>query len=140
MSNIGSERPVGGPPSVAPRKMVRPIAIVVIVAVVILGGIFGWQVFMGRMMGKFMAAAASAPQTVSTYVARTLSWQSEARAVGNVRALHGADLAARMPRAGRSRPCWRPQGEGRVSGRAVALSNAPAGVVCAGETWLIDSR
>ncbi|MDE2305589.1 MAG: efflux RND transporter periplasmic adaptor subunit [Gammaproteobacteria bacterium] len=76
--------------------MVRPIAIVVIVAVVILGGIFGWQVFMGRMMGKFMAAAASAPQTVSTYVARTLSWQSEARAVGNVRALHGADLAAQI--------------------------------------------
>jgi len=81
----------------APRKaLIKPLIIVLVATAVILGGIFGFQLFMGRMIGKYMAKAASAPQTVSTYVAKNLPWQSATHAVGNVRALQGADLGAQI--------------------------------------------
>jgi membrane fusion protein (multidrug efflux system) len=41
-----------------------------------------------------MGAAATAPQTVSTIVATTMSWQSRTQAIGSLRAVRGADLAA----------------------------------------------
>jgi len=83
-------------PTVARSALVKPILIVLAVAAVILGGILGFHLFVGRMMAKYMAAGANTPQTVSTYVAQSLPWQNETHAVGNVRARQGADLAAQI--------------------------------------------
>ena len=97
MSNIEPTNAGHGGPSSVPRSaLIKPIIIVVVVALVIIGIIFGFQMFMGRMMGKYMAAAATAPQTVSTAVATSTSWQSLTKAVGSVRALHGADLGPQI--------------------------------------------
>jgi membrane fusion protein (multidrug efflux system) len=78
----------------APRAMIKPFIILALVLVVILGGIFAWHLFMGKMMQKYMSAAATAPQTVSTAVAASTSWQAYTQAIGSLRAVRGADLAA----------------------------------------------
>jgi membrane fusion protein (multidrug efflux system) len=45
------------------------------------------------MIKKGMAAGAAAPQTVSTAVATSSTWQGHTKAVGSLRAVRGADLA-----------------------------------------------
>jgi membrane fusion protein, multidrug efflux system len=80
---------------IAPRKaMIKPLVIMAIVVALILGGIFGWQTFMAKMMGKYMGAAATAPQTVSTIAAAEDKWQSRLQATGSLRAVRGADLSS----------------------------------------------
>jgi membrane fusion protein (multidrug efflux system) len=68
--------------------------ILIIAVAVIMGGIYGWQRFVGKMIGKAMSGMATAPQTISTTVAATSNWQSRTQALGTVRAVRGADLAA----------------------------------------------
>jgi membrane fusion protein (multidrug efflux system) len=66
----------------------------VIVAVVILFGLLiAFNTFKGIMIGKFMKSMANPPQTVSTMTAAYQDWQPHVEAVGNVRAVHGSDLA-----------------------------------------------
>jgi len=83
-----------GRTTATPKAMIKPLAILFIAAAVILGGIFAWHVFMGKMMAKYMSGAATAPQTISTAVAAATSWQEQTQAVGSVRAVRGADLAS----------------------------------------------
>lgn len=77
-----------------PRAMIKPIVIMLIVVAVLLGAVFGWQLFGARMGKKFMAAAATAPQTVSTIAAATSEWQPFVQSTGTMRAVRGADLSA----------------------------------------------
>jgi membrane fusion protein (multidrug efflux system) len=86
----------GGDTTAAGRAMIKPLLIIAIVALVVLGGIFAWQRFAGGMMKKGMSAAAAAPQTVSTIVAAEASWQVQTQAVGSLRAVRGADMAAQI--------------------------------------------
>ncbi|HEX3913498.1 MAG TPA: efflux RND transporter periplasmic adaptor subunit [Steroidobacteraceae bacterium] len=80
--------------TVAPRALVKPIVIMLIAAVAVLGLVFGWQ-YIGAQFGKkFMDAAAHAPQTVSTITAATSEWQSFIQSTGTLRAVRGADLSA----------------------------------------------
>jgi membrane fusion protein (multidrug efflux system) len=74
--------------------MVKPLLIMVVLVVLVIGGVFAWQAFVGSMTKKFMAQAASAPQTVSTVVAKKSTWQAQIRAIGSLRAVRGADLSA----------------------------------------------
>jgi membrane fusion protein, multidrug efflux system len=76
--------------------MIKPVVIMAIIVAIVLGGIFAWQLFIGKMMKKGMSAAATAPQTVSTIVASPMSWQSRVHAVGSLRAVRGADLAPQV--------------------------------------------
>jgi membrane fusion protein (multidrug efflux system) len=76
------------------RSMVKPLLIMVLLVVIVIGGVFAWQAFIGKMIGKYMAQAASAPQTVSTVVAKKSTWQAQIRAIGTLRAVRGADLSA----------------------------------------------
>jgi membrane fusion protein (multidrug efflux system) len=74
--------------------MTKPLVIMVLLVAIVMAGIFGWQAFVGSMTKKYMAAAASAPQTVSTVTAAKSMWQEELQAVGTLRAVRGADLSA----------------------------------------------
>jgi membrane fusion protein (multidrug efflux system) len=79
----------------APLKaMIKPLLILGIAAAVILGSIFAWQGIKGKFIKQYMAQAATAPQTVSTTVATVMSWQARTAAIGSLRAVRGADLAA----------------------------------------------
>ena len=77
-----------------PKAMIKPILIMLIAVVVILGGIFSMQRVFGGMFKKNMAAAAAAPQTVSTIEAATSGWQPFVQSTGTLRAVRGADLSA----------------------------------------------
>ena len=79
------------------RAMVKPLIFMALAVAAVLGGIFGWQFFLGSMMKKYMGAAASAPQTVATVSAAASSWQAQLRATGSLRAVRGADLSAQAP-------------------------------------------
>ena len=75
--------------------MVKPLVILAIAVAVVIGGIYGWQQFVAKkFIRPMLKAMAAAPQTVSTIVASTSSWQARSEALGSVRAVRGADLAA----------------------------------------------
>jgi membrane fusion protein, multidrug efflux system len=77
-----------------PSAMVTPLIILVIAVAVVMGGIYGWQQFVAKkFIGPMLKAMATAPQSVSTTIAATSSWQAQTGALGSVRAVRGADLA-----------------------------------------------
>jgi membrane fusion protein, multidrug efflux system len=80
-----------------PRAMVKPLLILFLAVAVLMGGIFGWQLFIGKITKKYMGSMATAPQTVSSTVAAASSWQSHTQALGTLRAVRGADLAPQAP-------------------------------------------
>jgi membrane fusion protein, multidrug efflux system len=63
---------------------------------IVFGLIFGYQIFGGIMMRKYMAAGALPPQTVSTVSAKFEEWQPTISAVGTLRAVKGADLSTEV--------------------------------------------
>jgi membrane fusion protein (multidrug efflux system) len=83
-----------GSTTARPRAMVKPFLVLFVAAALLLGGIYGWQLFVGKMIKGAMGQMATAPQTVSTTIAASSTWQSRTRALGSLRAVRGADLAA----------------------------------------------
>ena len=73
--------------------MTKRMVIMLVAAAIVLGAIFGFQVFKAAMIKKFMSAMASPPQTVSTTKAGYSDWQPNVQAIGSVRAVKGADLS-----------------------------------------------
>ena len=78
--------------SARPRQRKRLIIVIVVVAI-LFGLLIGFNTFKSIMIGKFMKSMGNPPQTVSSMTAEYQDWQPHVDAVGNVRAVHGADLA-----------------------------------------------
>jgi membrane fusion protein, multidrug efflux system len=77
------------------RAMIKPLVILFLAVAVLTGGIYGWHVFVAKkFIEPMMKGMASAPQTVSTTIAAASSWQPRSQALGTLRAVRGADLAA----------------------------------------------
>jgi membrane fusion protein (multidrug efflux system) len=75
--------------------MVKPLLILFVAVAALMAGIYGWHVFVAKkFIEPMMKGMASAPQTVSTTIAAASSWQSRTQALGTLRAVRGADLAA----------------------------------------------
>ncbi len=83
----------GGGATARPRALIKPLLILILAVAALMGLIFSWHLFIGKMIGKSMAGMATAPQTVSTIVAAASTWQSRTEALGTARAVRGADLA-----------------------------------------------
>lgn len=73
--------------------MTKRMVIMLVLASVIFGGIFGFQAFKGHMMKKFMSSMGNAPQTVSTISAGYQEWQPQLEAVGSLRAIDGVQVS-----------------------------------------------
>src|ERR1700688_2769216 len=73
--------------------MIKRMVIMLVAVALVLGGIFGFQVFKATMIKKFMSQMSAPPQTVSTAKAAYDQWQSTIQAVGSLRAVKGADLS-----------------------------------------------
>jgi len=73
--------------------MIKRMVIMLVAVALVLGGIFGFQVFKATMIKKFMSQMSAPPQTVSTAKAAYAPWQSTIQAVGSLRAVKGADLS-----------------------------------------------
>jgi len=73
--------------------MKRRMVIMLVAVAIVLGAVFGFQVFKGIMIKKFMATLSNPPQTISTTKATYSQWQPTIAAVGSLRAVKGADLS-----------------------------------------------
>ena len=73
--------------------MKKRMVIMLVAVAVVLGAVFGFQVFKGIMIKKFMATLSNPPQTVSTTKAGYSQWQPTIEAIGSLRAVKGADLS-----------------------------------------------
>ncbi len=72
-------------------------AVIVLAVVGVVGGLlFGFQIFKGIMIAKFMNPGTLPPQTVSTIAAKMQDWQPTVSAVGTLRAARGADLSVEV--------------------------------------------
>ena len=78
--------------SARPKQRKRLIIVILVVAI-LFALLIGFNTFKGIMIGKFMKSMGNPPQTVSTMAVGYQDWQPHVQAVGNVRAVHGADLA-----------------------------------------------
>lgn len=76
--------------------MKKRMIIMLIGVAIVLGGIFGYKMFVGKMMMKYMQAAGAPAQTVSTTVTSAEDWQPKVSAVGSLRAVNGADLSSEV--------------------------------------------
>lgn len=77
--------------------MAKRMTIMLISVGVVLGLVFGFQVFKAHIIKKVMASLANPPQTVSTVVAGYSEWQPVTAAVGSLRAANGANLSLEVP-------------------------------------------
>jgi len=73
--------------------MTKRMVIMLVAVAIVLGGIFGFQVFKGIVIKRFMSAMAAPPQTVSASKAAYSQWQPTIAAIGSLRAVKGADLS-----------------------------------------------
>jgi membrane fusion protein (multidrug efflux system) len=76
--------------------MIKRMIIMLLLVALVLGGIFGYKIFAGMMMKKYMAAAGAPVQTVSSIKATSQDWQPRLDAVGTLRAVNGADLSPEL--------------------------------------------
>jgi membrane fusion protein (multidrug efflux system) len=77
-------------------KLVVRMIVMLVLAGVVLGALFGFKTFVSGKIKEFMTGPAGPgrqAQTVSTTVASTSSWQPRIEAVGSLRAVSGADLS-----------------------------------------------
>ena len=76
--------------------MIKRLLIMLVIVGLILGGIFGFINFKGKMMKQHMAGMATAPQTVATMTASFEDWQAEQVTIASLTAVQGADLSAEV--------------------------------------------
>lgn len=77
--------------------MIKRMLIMLVLFGVVLGGLFGFKVFVNGKIKEAMAGMANLPQTVSATKAQSSDWQPTIDAVGSLRAVRGADLSLEVP-------------------------------------------
>ena len=78
------------------RGHMKPMVVMLVVASLIVGGVFGFQLFKNRMIAQSIKGQANPPQTVSTAVAQASLWQPSVEAVGSLIASRQAALSAEV--------------------------------------------
>jgi membrane fusion protein, multidrug efflux system len=76
--------------------MLKRMLIMLVVTGVVFSGVFGFQAYKARMIQHAIAAQKSPPQTVATVTAASQEWRQKMEAVGNVRAINGANLSVEV--------------------------------------------
>jgi membrane fusion protein, multidrug efflux system len=77
--------------------MIKRMLIMLVLVGAVLGGLFGFKVFVNGKIKEAMAGMANTPQTVSAARAVSSDWQPTIDAVGSLRAMRGADLSLEVP-------------------------------------------
>ena len=76
--------------------MIKRMIIMLLLVSLLLGGIFAFIDFKGRMIKQFMAAGSNPVQTVSSMDAQTSTWQTTLSAVGTVHAEQSIELSSEV--------------------------------------------
>jgi len=107
------------------KKVLGMILMLAVVGLVF-GGIFGYKAFQARMIRQSMASMKPPAVTVTARKAEALSWRSELKAVGTLRAVKGVEVTSEVDGLV-SRVHFRP-GEEVKAGQALVQLNADADV------------
>lgn len=91
---------------------------------ILFGGIFGWKLFTGLMMKRYMATMSAPVQTVSTMKVGYSSWQSSIKAVGSLRAILGVNVTTSL--AGLVQTIYFSPGTNVMQGTVLVQLNADA--------------
>jgi membrane fusion protein (multidrug efflux system) len=78
------------------NAMIKRMIIMLIVVGLVLGGIFWFINFKGRMVKEFMMSQGEPLQTVSTTTAGYLEWLPKLEAVGSLQAVQGTNISAEV--------------------------------------------
>jgi len=76
--------------------MKKPMLIMLIVVVLLFGGIFGYKIFMGRMISHYMATMGAPPVYVSAMDVKYYNWQPQLKAAGSLRAVLGVNITTEL--------------------------------------------
>lgn len=76
--------------------MTRRMAIMLIVAGIIFGGIVAFLIIRGQIIKRYLATMGQPPQTVSTMVAGYQDWHPTLKAVGTLKAQKGTDISPQL--------------------------------------------
>jgi membrane fusion protein (multidrug efflux system) len=104
--------------------MTKRMLIMLALAGLVFGGIFGFQIFKGQMMKKYMAMGKPPPATVTTKKVEFEIWQAQMNSVGSLRAARGVDVTTEI--AGQVRAIHFNSGQGVSSGQLLLELNAEA--------------
>lgn len=74
--------------------MIKRMILMLLLAGLVLGGIYGYKTFGHMMMLKYMAAQSNPPQTVSTVKAGNADWQDKIKAIGTFKPVLGTSIAS----------------------------------------------
>ena len=78
------------------KGTVKRMIIMLVIAAVVVGAVVGFNLFKTKMIAKAIKGGGIPPQTVSTLVAKTSSWQPTVEALGTLRASEEASLSAEV--------------------------------------------
>jgi membrane fusion protein (multidrug efflux system) len=106
--------------------MLKRMIIMLVMAGLLFGGIFGYQAYMNRMIEKSMSAYQAPPVTVSTIKAEAQPWQPEINAVGSLRAARGVDVTTEV--SGLVKTVYFKSGDAVKSGDILVQLNADADI------------
>jgi len=107
-------------------KKVLGMVLMLAVVGLVFGGIFGYKAYQARAVRQSMAAMKPPPVTVTARKAEALSWQSELKAVGTLRAVKGVEVTSEVDGLV-SRVHFRP-GEEVEAGQVLVQLNADADI------------
>lgn len=77
--------------------MIKRMVVMLVLMSLLAAGVIWFTRLKTQLIGKALSGIAAMPQTVSTEPATYAEWQSSMSAVGSMRAVKGADLAAEIP-------------------------------------------
>jgi membrane fusion protein (multidrug efflux system) len=77
-------------------SMTKRMTIMLVVVLVLIGGIVGYNMLQAAMLKKFIGAGGIPPATVSIVSAHAQEWQDSVNAVGSLRAVRGVDLSTEI--------------------------------------------
>jgi membrane fusion protein (multidrug efflux system) len=99
----------------------KRMIIMLICLLILFGGIFGYKIFMAKMIKHFITTQ-SHVVTVSTGKVTTSSWQPKVTEAGSLRAIHGVNITTQL--AGQVQKIYFTPGADVVEGQVLAQLNA----------------
>ncbi len=76
--------------------MIKRMIIMLLLVGIVLGSVYAFKQFQGRMIKQYMAKIGKAPQTVATVVAGYDVWNTKIDAVGTFTAINGVDVSTEV--------------------------------------------
>jgi membrane fusion protein (multidrug efflux system) len=106
--------------------MTKRMLIMLVLAGLVFGGIFGYQIFKAQMIKKYMTGGKPPPATVTTRKVDFEPWQPQLNAVGTLRAARGVDVTTEI--SGLVRAVHFKSGERVAAGQLLVELNADSDI------------